>query len=820
MQILSASALIGVFFLLSPACADATAETTGKTDVTRSLEAGDRAFRAGKFIRAIEYWEQAQKQPVEQAKILTRQAEAYQRLGHYPQALERLRTALPLTKAADHGEEARAGVLAGLGNLCTLTTDIPVERCDADAPDSYVQTGLKLAKKAGNTELSALLHLARGNWHAALPAKKAQNHTRADRQKNAMRLQKTVQAYQTAADLAKAAGNLTLTVKALNNAVTVMPKKGAEAGNMFKQSLSYLAQLPDSHDKLLLLLDSGLLARSAVPAGDGYTLFNQALEIARRLDDKRGESFALGYLAQLYETRERYAEALQLTRQALAQQTADQELLLQWNRQSGRLFKAMDKPDEAIAAYYRAIWHLEEIRRELESCRGIGVGFHKAVRPVYLELADLLLLRAEKNENTRPAPCESLPTHAWGRTEEAARKCPSPRPFIGSGSACDLRNAQAAMERIKAAELRDYFQDPCVTKSRPCETAVEQLASAGTAIVYPVILPHRAAVLLYLPDEGWRQIRLAVTPGALREHVESLSKLIRTGSSAFYYKESAQWLYERLIRPLENDLTRHAIKTLVFVPDEHLRMLPVAVFHDDVSQKFLIEKYALAITPGTRLTDPVRMSQSRRLLVSGLSERHESPDYRGLPPLSYVREEVDFIKTLYQDQSTDLLNKVFVLDNLEKNLKKERNYSILHIASHSFFEREGKNTVILTSDDALNMNTLEKFIQDARKAGNDIEFLALSACTTAVDEEKAALGLAGIAVKAGVPGVLGTLWQVNDQAAALLIKHFYQLLRDKPDLSKAQVLQQAQLHLLTGNAGKEFQNPYYWAPFLLIGNWL
>ena len=97
-----------------------------------------------------------------------------------------------------------------------------------------------------------------------------------------------------------------------------------------------------------------------------------------------------------------------------------------------------------------------------------------------------------------------------------------------------------------------------------------------------------------------------------------------------------------------------------------------------------------------------------------------------------------------------------------------------------------------------------------------MELLTLSACQTAAGDDRAALGLAGVAVKAGARSALATLWLINDQAAARLVTAFYRQLQDA-GVSKAQALRQAQLQLL---ADRRYQHPGYWAPFLLIGNWL
>ena len=111
---------------------------------------------------------------------------------------------------------------------------------------------------------------------------------------------------------------------------------------------------------------------------------------------------------------------------------------------------------------------------------------------------------------------------------------------------------------------------------------------------------------------------------------------------------------------------------------------------------------------------------------------------------------------------------------------------------------------------------LEGKLEILRYREQPVELLTLSACQTAVGDDKAALGLGGVAVKAGARSALATLWYINDQSSSILITDFYEDLK-KPDVSKAKALQKAQLELLND---RRYDHPGYWSPFLLIGNWL
>jgi CHAT domain-containing protein len=114
------------------------------------------------------------------------------------------------------------------------------------------------------------------------------------------------------------------------------------------------------------------------------------------------------------------------------------------------------------------------------------------------------------------------------------------------------------------------------------------------------------------------------------------------------------------------------------------------------------------------------------------------------------------------------------------------------------------------------MNRLEQTIGLRRFQEESLELLVLSACQTAAGDDRAALGLAGIALKAGARSALATLWFINDEATSVLVSEFYRQLQDT-NITKAQALQNAQL-MLVGE--KRYEHPSLWAPFLLIGNWL
>jgi CHAT domain-containing protein len=210
------------------------------------------------------------------------------------------------------------------------------------------------------------------------------------------------------------------------------------------------------------------------------------------------------------------------------------------------------------------------------------------------------------------------------------------------------------------------------------------------------------------------------------------------------------------------------------------------------------------------LVEPKALERRKvSMLLNGISQ-----PVQGFAPLDFVTNELNSIDGSYSSQT--LLNEQFTLAELQKKLR-DQQFSIVHIASHGQFDRDVRKTFVLTYDQKLTLDGLEASIRPSQYRGRPVELLVLSACQTAAGDDRAALGLAGVAVKAGARSALASLWFVNDQSTSALITEFYRQLSQRPDLSKAQALQAAQIHLLNDH---RYQHPCYWAPYLLIGNWL
>jgi len=504
-------------------------------------------------------------------------------------------------------------------------------------------------------------------------------------------------------------------------------------------------------------------------------LLEQAAALAASDADARMSSYAHGYLGALYEDSGRLGEARTLTRRALfeAGRARSADALYRWQWQLGRIERAAGNPEAALASYRKAAATLAALCAELAAQPGdAAFAFRSEMEPVYLELVDLLLRRAA-------APGEPAARQSW------------------------LGEARDAYEALKAAELRDYFGDECLDAQR--KVTPEQVP--GAAVLYPILLPDRVE-LLVSSAAGIAVQRAPVDRATLESEVRSFRQLV-TKRTTRQYQPAAGRLYDWLIRPVLPSLAGRGIATLVVVPTGVLRTIPFTALRDEQTGQFLIEQLAVAIAPGLTLTDPrpIRRDQVA-LLALGVTEA-----VQGYPALPRVADEIATVQATFP--GVKLLDRDFSVERLEAEMAKQP-FDIVHVASHGEFVSEASQSFLLTHDGTLSMDRLAALVGRTRfRAERPLELLALTACQTAAGDERAALGLAGVALRAGARSALATLWSVNDESAMQLVTRFYRELGE--GTSRAQALQRAQLELLRGRV---FEHPGYWSAFLLISSWL
>ncbi|WP_198525045.1 CHAT domain-containing protein [Kamptonema formosum] len=389
--------------------------------------------------------------------------------------------------------------------------------------------------------------------------------------------------------------------------------------------------------------------------------------------------------------------------------------------------------------------------------------------------------------------------------------------------------AQRVFEALQVAELDNFFRDPCaeVVPVRIGEFLNKQ--AQKSAVIYPIIVGNRLEILLQLPNQGLLH-RPTVLPRNYREVLDSLYRTLYQETKTIFSIQNLnqeviaekfqtnseklqpilQEVYNWLIKPIEKDLASvSGVNTLVFVLDGPLQNIPIAALYD--GKKYLVEKYSVALTPGLQLLDPKPLPREDfKVLAAGVSEANQGKD-----PLPAVPDEVNTIVGNVGRGSKGLLNDKFTPDKFKAELK-SGSFPVVHIATHGEFSSNPEKTLIYPWRSDLNFNELKELLQ-TQTGDKAIELLVLSACETAQGDRRAVLGLAGVAVRAGARSTLATLWNVEDTSAKELMVKFYQELARDKDVTKAEALSRAQRTLLQD---KNYNHPAYWAPYVLIGNWL
>jgi CHAT domain-containing protein len=282
------------------------------------------------------------------------------------------------------------------------------------------------------------------------------------------------------------------------------------------------------------------------------------------------------------------------------------------------------------------------------------------------------------------------------------------------------------------------------------------------------------------------------------------------------YLPIAQELYDIIIRPMEQELSANGISTILWMLTGALRLLPLVALHD--GKQFLLENFCnVCITTISKIGRTEHEPWNG--LGMGVTKEHE-----GHPPLPAVKEELEGI---IRQNGTDgiipgeiLLDGHFTRQAMESFL--DGGYKAVHFASH--FElnpvNETLSYLLLGDGSKIRMDELRCSI----RLFKGVDLVAFSACSTglgtASTKGREVDGIGYLGERQGAKTVLATLWPVEDKSTSMVMREFYRLREE--GMTKAKALQQAQLCLLNGKItsedGHDFTHPYFWAPFILIGN--
>lgn len=727
---------------------------------------------------ALNIWQQAvdiyQKIGDENAVIRDRinQAQAMQALGFYRRAEKTLEETNKILDSQPNTALKVTG-LRSLGNVVQVTGDLEKSR-------KVLLQSLEVAKSLSDNQAIGDILISLGNTARA-------------REDN----QTAIKYYQKAA---KTTNSPTTAIQALVNQFSLLVdnRENQDLQRLSSQIQTRLTKLPHSRTAIfarinfaqsLIELNGNQLAAGSKKkqnlknssSPNSYRIAAQLLadsvQQARNLQDKRTESYALGMLGKVYEKTKQRDNAQKLTQQALfiSQAIGAEEITYQWQWQLGRLLKAEGNIEDAISYYDKAVNTIKSLRYDLFAVNPqVKFSFQKDIEPVYRQRVDLLL-------------------NSQGKAEI---------------NPINLEKASETIELLQIAQLNNFFRNTCLDTR-----LVKKQENPTAVVIYPFILKDRLSVVVQLPNKDknkkWLHYESFVNADEVKQTLNQLQRDLPKPHTLRTVKRKSQKVYNWLIQPkLEAALKSIENPTLVFVLDGALRNVPPAVLYD--GKQYLIEKYNLALIPSQQLVEAKPLQKDLSAIAAGLSK--PSAGFSALPNVEQELKQIDS-----QIPSDVLLNEEFTSKALQERIN-SLPYPVLHLATHGKFSSKAEETFIVAwNNERIYVKDFNKLVQTAeQKKPEAIELLVLSACQTALGDDKAALGIAGVAFQAGARSTIASLWNLDDASTSILMSQFYQELADKK-LTKAEALRNAQIKLLKS---RKYKRPRYWAPYILLGNWL
>jgi CHAT domain-containing protein len=805
-------------------------------------------YRNPKALEALNYWRSLAQQgghPMDEAEALSAIAHIHRRRGEYSLALSAWTQGLVVVRASGGGSRL-AELLSGLAGLHSELGDSRRAAAFSEEALALLPTGD--SKMALFARSGTLMGLARAYQHLGRRDKALETYKRALEDTRLFNIP-TVMATHMAA-IGTAYAELGETRAALN---------------LFAEEVQILRKSFKDGAEALALLRIAELHAAVANRTAATEYLNEALQLFEPIGMRRANSFVLLKIGDVYKLVGDETQALEFYHRALvswplednpAGDVSIHHALMRYWSARGRYGLAAFHGKQVVNGYQRIRERLRDFDAETQR------SYLASKESIYRELADLLIIEGRlleaqqvlrmlkeqeyfdfiRREGQDPQSVSAQT--AFSSTESvlltryreiadrvtaigrergdlAARKTRSSEDdarlsrlesdLAAAGEAFHAFLRQLAAEFTAAGEDRERLYQ--LRESQGLMETLRELGE-GSVALYTLVGATTYRVIVVTPDVQ-KAAEVRISSVDLNRRVLAFREMLQDHKSD--PRAAAKELYDILVGPIADDLKAAGAKTLMWSLDGVLRYLPISALHD--GEKYLVERYRhVVFTPASQ----TRLKDAPSAKWTGLGLGVTKP-HAGFTALPSVQDELSSIirdERLTRDRGAVLAGKVlfddaFTEDSMRAELRQR--YPVVHIASHFQFHPGNEADSFLLLGDGRRLTLAE--VKRAQNLFSGVDLLTLSACDTATGDVgadgKEVEGFGMLAQRQGAKAVVASLWPVADDSTRLLMQEFYRL-RNARRLAKVEALRQAQLGLLRKG---DYRHPYFWAPFVLIGNW-
>ena len=794
----------------------------------------------GQYPKALEFYQQALAirsqigDKAGQGTTLSNIGVVYDKLGQYPKALEFYEQALAIhTQIGD-----KAGQGTTLNNIGVVYINLGQYPKALEFSQQALAIRTQIGDKAGQGQTLnniGAVYISLGQYPKAL------------------------EFYQQALAISREIGYMAAQGTTLNNIGEVYDKLGQypKALEFYQQALAIHIEIGNQAGEGETLNNIGAVYSNLRQYSKALEFFQQALAISREIGDKAVEGTKLSNIAFLLETQNQPELAIVFFKQSVNVTEGIRKDLRVLPKEQQQSFT------ETVAGTYRRLADLLlKQDRVLEAQRVLDL-------LKVQELEDYLRNVRGNNDTAQGLPNLPPEQQTWTSYEAILNKAmeigkeltqlrqikPENRTAKQEQRIAQLVNVQQKIVEdfnkfIESPEVSALVQqlNPKARKADLVNNLDEFIGlqdnlknlQQKAVLLYPLLLDDRIELILTTPDSPPIRRTVSVPKKQLNQTIAAFRSALQNPASDA--KPPAQQLYNWLIKPLEAELKAADAQTIIYAPDAQLRYIPLAALYD--GQQWLVQRYRINNITAASLTDLNTKPQPQMQVLAGafatgrysFKVGEQSFDFSGLP---FAGTEVENLaKTV--PTTTKFIDKAFTP---QVTVPKMDDYTVVHLATHAAF-------VVGTPDDSFILfgNGDRITLRDIQTWSlKNVDLVVLSACETGLGGKlgngEEILGLGYQMQRAGARAAIASLWTVDDGGTQALMNAFYGNLK-KGNTTKAEALRQAQITLITGNStalGKDrgsvepeprnstpvppqvtnrLSHPYYWAPFILIGNGL